>query len=115
MDRKIIFLSFLQLVSEVTRSRERMFYHSWWNASNMEEFWRWWNLPVHKWCVKHVYLPVVSGGYGKMMAMSATFLFSATLHEYLISGNIFLVVMDGKVRFNTKPKKNFFPPLTHLL
>ena len=82
----IIFLSFLQLVSEVTRSRERMFYHSWWNASNMEEFWRWWNLPVHKWCVKHVYLPVVSGGYGKMMAMSATFLFSATLHEYLISG-----------------------------
>ena len=41
---------------------------------------------VHRWCVKHVYLPVVNSGMSKLLAMTATFLFSAALHEYLISG-----------------------------
>ena len=69
-----------------TSTTDTRFYLSWWNASTMEQFWRWWNRPVHTWCVRHVYLPVVTCGWGKMSAMMATFLFSAALHEYLISG-----------------------------
>ena len=41
----IIFVSFLRMWSEVVGSQDRVFYHNWWNASTMEEFWRWWNLP----------------------------------------------------------------------
>ena len=87
----IIFVSFLEFVSELTGSQERRFYHNWWDATTMEEFWRWWNLPVHRWCVKHVYLPLLARGGDKIKAMMAVFLFSASLHEFLISGRfIFL-------------------------
>jgi len=81
----ILFVSFLQLSSEILQVKERKFFHSWWNASTMEEFWRWWNLPVHRWCVKHIYLPFVKHGFSKMTAMMVVFLTSALLHEYLIS------------------------------
>jgi len=81
----LLFVSFLQLTSELLQVQERKFFHSWWNASTMEEFWRWWNLPVHRWCVKHIYLPFVKNGWSKRHAMLAVFLTSALLHEYLIS------------------------------
>jgi len=81
----ILFVSFMGLIAEVSQARERLFYHAWWNASTLEEFWRWWNLPVHRWCVKHIYVPLVKSNYTKFSAMLAVFLASATLHEYLIS------------------------------
>jgi len=80
-----LFVSFMQLMAEVSQVQERLFFHSWWNASTMDEFWRWWNLPVHRWCVKHIYVPLVKSKYSKFSAMLAVFIVSATLHEYLIS------------------------------
>ena len=81
----LLFISFLQLIAEITQAQERIFFHSWWNASSMEEFWRWWNLPVHRWCVKHIYVPLVKNGFSKQNAMLAVFITSALLHEYLLS------------------------------
>jgi len=81
----LLFVSFLQLLAEITQAQERIFFHSWWNASSMEEFWRWWNLPVHRWCVKHIYVPLVKNGFSKLNAMLAVFITSALLHEYLLS------------------------------
>ena len=51
----------------------------------MDEFWRWWNKPVHRWCVKHIYVPFVKSKYSKISAMLAVFVTSAVFHEYLIS------------------------------
>ena len=81
----LLFVSFLQLTAEMSQSHERLFFHSWWNASSLEEFWRWWNLPVHRWCVKHIYVPLVKNKFSKSNAMLAVFITSALLHEYLIS------------------------------
>ena len=72
-------------MAELSRSQDRVFFHAWWNASTMDEFWRRWNLPVHRWCVKHIYVPFVESNYNKSSAMLAVFVTSAILHEYMIS------------------------------
>ena len=81
----LVFVSFLQLMSELTGCEDRVFFQSWWNAVNLEEFWRLWNLPVHRWCVKHIYRPLVKAGWSKLHAMVVVFLLSAAAHEFIIS------------------------------
>ena len=53
------FHSFLNTVGEVMQFADRNFYSDWWNATNIVEFWRKWNLPVHSWCLRHVYKPLI--------------------------------------------------------
>jgi len=84
----MMFVSFLPLMSELSGSHEKDFFQSWWDAENLEQFWRRWNLPVHSWCVKHLYLPVVQAGWSKVQAMIVVFLASAALHEFLISSSL---------------------------
>ncbi|KAL3807165.1 hypothetical protein ACHAXA_011366 [Cyclostephanos tholiformis] len=57
----------------------------WWNASEVSAYWRLWNMPVHYWLVRHVYFPSVRVGFSKTVATFVVFLFSAILHEVLIS------------------------------
>lgn len=51
----------------------------------MGEFWKSWNIPVHRWCVRHVYKPFVRNGYTKFNASLAVFFVSAFFHEYLVN------------------------------
>eukprot|EP01102_Stenamoeba_stenopodia_P011475 TRINITY_DN3530_c0_g1_i1.p1 TRINITY_DN3530_c0_g1~~TRINITY_DN3530_c0_g1_i1.p1 ORF type:complete len:478 (-),score=68.88 TRINITY_DN3530_c0_g1_i1:64-1497(-) len=75
----------LNFLSEMLRFADRRFYEDWWNAPTLEEFWRKWNLPVHEWMFRHVFLEsVYSGKISKMGAMLVTFSFSAILHEVLV-------------------------------
>lgn len=62
-----------------------VFYRDWWNASEVSAYWRLWNMPVHYWLVRHVYFPSVRLGLSKTAATFVVFLFSAILHEVLIS------------------------------
>jgi diacylglycerol O-acyltransferase 1 len=55
----LLFHSFLNTVGEVIQFADRNFYSDWWNAKNVVEFWKKWNLPVHYWCLRHVYKPLV--------------------------------------------------------
>ncbi|XP_063956645.1 diacylglycerol O-acyltransferase 1-like [Lytechinus pictus] len=81
----IYFHLLLNIFAEVTCFADRNFYSDWWNSSNIEEFWRKWNIPVHKWCVRHVYKPVRGLGYSKFQAVLTVYLLSAIFHEYLAS------------------------------
>lgn len=47
-------------VAELTFFADREFYKDWWNASTIGEYWRLWNMPVHKWMIRSVYGPVVN-------------------------------------------------------
>jgi diacylglycerol O-acyltransferase-1 len=47
----LIFHLFLNLLAELLRFGDRVFYKDWWNATTFEEYWRLWNLPVHYWMV----------------------------------------------------------------
>lgn len=73
------------MVGELLHFADRQFYCDWWNANNIDKFWRSWNIPVHKWCVRHVYIPVVALGYSKTTASLIVFFISAFFHEFLVS------------------------------
>ncbi len=53
----------------------------WWNAPTLGEYWKLWNMPVHKWLLRHVYFPAVRAGLSRFWAVIATFFVSAVFHE----------------------------------
>uniref|UniRef100_A0A0N5BK59 O-acyltransferase n=1 Tax=Strongyloides papillosus TaxID=174720 RepID=A0A0N5BK59_STREA len=81
----IIFHSFLNLIAEVLRFADREFYRDFWNAESIGMFWRTWNIPVHRWCVRHCFIPLIEVGYTKYFASICVFVVSAFFHEYLVS------------------------------
>eukprot|EP01006_Ploeotia_vitrea_P023723 TRINITY_DN56314_c0_g1_i1.p2 TRINITY_DN56314_c0_g1~~TRINITY_DN56314_c0_g1_i1.p2 ORF type:complete len:578 (-),score=250.57 TRINITY_DN56314_c0_g1_i1:2-1735(-) len=80
-----LFHAHLNLLAELLRFGDRRFYDAWWNATTLDEYWRKWNLPVHNWLVRHLYAPLLRHGWSKTAGMVAVFLFSAVLHEVLLS------------------------------
>lgn len=81
----LLFHSFLNTIGEILYFSDRQFYRDWWNASNLLDFWKNWNIPVHNWCVRHVFKPMMQSGYKLHQAQITVFLFSALFHEFLIS------------------------------
>eukprot|EP00161_Ancyromonas_sigmoides_P012919 TRINITY_DN3308_c0_g2_i1.p1 TRINITY_DN3308_c0_g2~~TRINITY_DN3308_c0_g2_i1.p1 ORF type:complete len:492 (-),score=176.00 TRINITY_DN3308_c0_g2_i1:24-1388(-) len=81
----VVFHLQLNIVAEVTRFADRLFYRDWWNSSNLDNFWRTWNLPVHNWIKHTVYLPLVSAGVKRSAVNLIAFLISAALHEVIVS------------------------------
>ncbi|XP_028159246.1 diacylglycerol O-acyltransferase 1 isoform X2 [Ostrinia nubilalis] len=79
------FHSFLNLMGELLHFADRKFYGDWWNANNISVFWSTWNMPVHVWAVRHVYIPITEMGYSKVAASAVVFFISAFFHEYLVS------------------------------
>ena len=76
---------FFNLMAEILRFGDRVFYKDWWNSSEVSSYWRLWNLPVHYWLVRHLYFPCIRRGAPKAVAMFIVFFLSAVLHEVLIS------------------------------
>ncbi|EDM15968.1 rCG59622, isoform CRA_a [Rattus norvegicus] len=80
-----LFHSCLNAVAELLQFGDREFYRDWWNAESVTYFWQNWNIPVHKWCIRHFYKPMLRLGSNKWMARTGVFLASAFFHEYLVS------------------------------
>ena len=51
----LVFHSTLNMSGEIMRFADREFYYGWWNANNLLEFWKTWNVPVHRFCVRHIF------------------------------------------------------------
>ncbi|KAF5277673.1 hypothetical protein FQA39_LY18442 [Lamprigera yunnana] len=81
----IVFHSFMNLLGELLHFADRNFYCDWWNSNNIDTFWRTWNMPVHRWAVRHIYVPVVGMGYSRLTASVFVFFISAFFHEYMVS------------------------------
>lgn len=81
----LFFHSLLNIIAELTRFADREFYRDWWNSESVYYFWSNWNVPVHKWCARHLYIPSISLGLNKCQASTAVFFVSAFFHEYLVS------------------------------
>ncbi|XP_022732573.1 diacylglycerol O-acyltransferase 1-like isoform X2 [Durio zibethinus] len=75
----------LNILAELLRFGDREFYKDWWNAKTVEEYWRMWNMPVHKWMVRHIYFPCLRNGIPKGVAVIIAFLVSALFHELCIA------------------------------
>jgi hypothetical protein len=37
----------------------------WWNAATVGDYWKLWNMPVHKWLLRTVYFPAMAAGIGR--------------------------------------------------
>eukprot|EP00357_Protocruzia_adherens_P007143 CAMPEP_0115015420 /NCGR_PEP_ID=MMETSP0216-20121206/26762_1 /TAXON_ID=223996 /ORGANISM="Protocruzia adherens, Strain Boccale" /LENGTH=502 /DNA_ID=CAMNT_0002385545 /DNA_START=71 /DNA_END=1579 /DNA_ORIENTATION=- len=86
------FHCFLNMLAEVTRFGDRMFYMDWWNSTSIAEFWRKWNIPVHEWCLRHVYVESIHYfQFTKGLAIFFVFLVSAILHEVVFSFSVNLL------------------------
>ncbi|KAJ3691967.1 hypothetical protein LUZ60_012317 [Juncus effusus] len=75
----------LNILAELLRFGDREFYKDWWNAKNVEEYWRMWNMPVHKWMIRHIYFPCIRKGLPKGVAILISFLVSAIFHEVCVA------------------------------
>ena len=103
-----LFHSYLNILAELLRFGDRQFYKDWWyksinsnnhilkikcflidikkrNSENVEAFWKNWNIPVHSFCLRHIYKPLLYQGVTKMQASLIVFFVSAFFHEYIVS------------------------------
>ncbi|GAB1603221.1 diacylglycerol O-acyltransferase 1-like [Argonauta hians] len=79
------FHSCLNVVAELLQFGDRQFYLDWWNSETVGNFWRTWNVPVHRWASRHLFKPLMKRGYSRFTASCLVFLLSAFFHEYLVS------------------------------
>ncbi|XP_057967735.1 diacylglycerol O-acyltransferase 1A [Malania oleifera] len=75
----------LNILAELLRFGDREFYKDWWNARTVDEYWRMWNMPVHKWMLRHIYFPCLRNGIPKVVAILIAFIVSAIFHELCIA------------------------------
>ena len=99
-----IFHAMLNVLAELLRFGDRNFYNDWWNASSVGQYWRNWNLPVHNYFIRHVYIPMVKRGWGKEFASATVFFISAVLHELIVAVPSHNVIQKKKKK--KKKKKN---------
>eukprot|EP00762_Andalucia_godoyi_P000306 ANDGO_03129.mRNA.1 Diacylglycerol O-acyltransferase 1 len=77
---------YLNMMAELFCFADRRFYSDWWNSNSLDYFWRNWNIPVHVWMVRHVYLPLCKNwGWGRFAASMAIFAISGFFHEIIVS------------------------------
>ncbi|XP_045880310.1 diacylglycerol O-acyltransferase 1 isoform X2 [Meles meles] len=75
------FHSCMNAVAELMQFGDREFYRDWWNSESVTYFWQNWNIPVHKWCLRHFYKPMLRRGSSKWLARTGVFFASAFFHE----------------------------------
>jgi diacylglycerol O-acyltransferase-1 len=83
-----MFHSYLNLFAELTRFGDRRFYSDWWNANDLGEYWRKWNMPIHNFLIRHVYYSSRRRNISAANSMLLTFFLSAVFHEYIMIGVI---------------------------
>eukprot|EP01119_Soliformovum_irregulare_P008740 TRINITY_DN2184_c0_g1_i1.p1 TRINITY_DN2184_c0_g1~~TRINITY_DN2184_c0_g1_i1.p1 ORF type:complete len:434 (-),score=50.33 TRINITY_DN2184_c0_g1_i1:492-1793(-) len=73
-------------IAEITRFADRRFYHDWWNCTTWDEFARKWNIPVHEFLLRHVYLETINTyKISDTSAAVVTFLLSSVAHEFVMT------------------------------
>lgn len=78
----LIWDAILNCVAELTRFADRYFYGDWWNCVVWSEFARIWNVPVHKFLLRHIYHSSMNHWkLSKVQATLFTFVLSSLLHE----------------------------------
>lgn len=93
-----------------------------WNARDIAEYWRLWNTPVHHWCKRHIFRPLmIKYKVSPSIAIMSVFTFSAIVHEVIFGipthnltgiaflgmlGQIPLIIMTNYLnRFKSKTVK----------
>ena len=80
-----LFHCYLNCIAELLGFADREFYRDWWNAPSLDTFWKKWNILVHEWLFRHVYLESKRAAKApSLLASFNVFLFSAVYHELIL-------------------------------
>ncbi|XP_060529892.1 sterol O-acyltransferase 1-like [Cylas formicarius] len=83
----VVLHSVQNLVGELLRFGDRMFYKDWWTSTNYPEYFRTWNVVVYDWLYTYIYKDIyeflVPGN--KSVAKFAVFVISAIVHEWVLT------------------------------
>lgn len=98
----IIWDAILNGIAELTFFGDREFYGEWWNSVSWDQFAKDWNVPVHRFLLRHVYHSSMSAlNISKGGATIITFLLSSMVHELVmysifrkLRGYLFLLQMS---------------------
>lgn len=86
----------LNVIAELLCFADRGFYKEWWNATTLSSFWRQWNVCVHEWCLRHVYVEANQRHHVRARtAAMGTFICSALLHEYVVATAFKVIPFSG--------------------
>lgn len=80
----LVFHLWLNILGELLLFGDRMFYKEWWNAATLAEYWKLWNLPVHKWMLRTIFFPLVRRGAPRLASLLFVFFISAVMHELAV-------------------------------
>jgi len=76
------------LWAEILKIADRNFYEDWWNSVEFGTYYRKWNIVVHEWLFYYVYIDIQRfsrNGINRQWCQLITFLFSALIHEIIIT------------------------------
>eukprot|EP00667_Euglena_gracilis_P008370 EG_transcript_8470 len=73
---------FLNILGELLKFGDRLFYMDFWNATSIDHFWRTWSIPGYRWMLRHIYGPLLKSGYSRTQASVVVFIVSSMMHEY---------------------------------
>ena len=76
---------YLNILSEITYFGDRLFYKDWWNSRSLDYFWSHWNLPVHHFMKRHIYVPLRKRGWSSVSVILLIFFISGVGHEIVLS------------------------------
>ena len=100
----------LNAIAELSRFADREFYKEWWNSVDWDQYSRDWNVPVHKFLLRHVYHSTISSFHvSKTTATLVTFFLSSLIHE------VAMYVIFKKVRFYLLSLQMFQLPLVQIM
>jgi len=95
-----LFHSTLNALAEVMHFADRKFYDAWWNSGSVGAYWRLWNLPVHHFFKRHVYIPLRKRGWSNFGGTLMVFFLSAVIHEVLFGIPFHSVLPQFHFRFS---------------
>ena len=99
----LVFHSCLNISGELLYFADRDFYHDWWNSTNFSKFWQNWNLPVHRWFLRHIYKPLLAAGFSRKHIMKVS----------NPSYQVGLVAQRSRSCFSSPPSSTSTPFLFH--
>lgn len=91
--------TFLNILGEVTRFADRLFYGDWWNSRNMDYFWRTWCYPIHTWMIRHLLSLIRNFGVSVPVAHFCCFLFTAVVLETVVIASFRLLWLRISITF----------------
>lgn len=75
----------MKIIRELLCYDCEVFCGEFWRATDIKEYWKTWNLPVHNWFQHHVLGALRKRGWNVYLCVFMVFLISGLIHDYAVT------------------------------